>query len=941
MTEHFERRLLTAAIAQVLFFGCLLAAGSTAFATTASSGNAAVTVAGDQDMQRALIELKNAVAADPDNPELRYRLGNLYLEMRQGSAAEKEFNRALGLGRDDFELRLRLGEAWLQQGRFEKLFGGEFDQSAADSDRDRADLAVLQGNARLVQGNYNAAQDLFEQALAAVPEYAPALIGVIEALIEQAELGPAQIALGRLRNAADADPTAILRLDANIAMAFGRPEEAVGFYRDALNARPWDPILLRGLARAQYERGDLDDALASINRLLSRYPDDADALYLKALTAYRQQDYKLAVQLASALGARPGTTGAGPLFIAGAASYFDGSFQQAREYLARFVALSPDDRTGRQLYGAALLMTDDAAKALAALLPLADEADQDATTLTLLGMAAGLAGDPNKGVNFLQRALELDPENTSLRSRLAATRLLTQDREQGIAELRAIADEAGDYAPAQFVLAGLALSSGDYASAAGAARRSVEAAPDLPESKVIEALAILGQGKLDEAEASFNAILEQHPDHLDAHLGLADVRLRRGDPAGAHAIIERMSNAAPGNVKLQLNLAGIERLLGRSAQAETRLKRVLADNPANPDARVALADHYLAEHLPQSALELLQGGSPAAAPETPIELAMARAEIALDRPADAAARLQTVLKQNPGSVPARLLLADAHARNGQPDLATQQADKAVEIAPNDLSARAERARILLSQPTAPADRLQVAAEDVGDLWKRHPTDAKVQLVRALAILRYPGAEAQVIELLRGAHAGLKSTESATTLADVLMLLGQQEAARNVLDTWLTLHPQDNYARRRRAAVLAEQGDYASAAADLTAAFDRGARSGVANAQAALMLALAGDTAAAREYVNRAGAEHADDPYVLHAQALLELQNGRAKAALRSLEQAVAAAGADATPRLWFDVAQAQISAGNPGEARTILKAILDSGRSFPERAEAEGLLRGL
>ncbi len=64
----------------------------------------------DGELNAAIIELKNAIAANPDDGEARYRLGRLYVELNQPRLAQVELERASDLGIADFGLHAAAGE---------------------------------------------------------------------------------------------------------------------------------------------------------------------------------------------------------------------------------------------------------------------------------------------------------------------------------------------------------------------------------------------------------------------------------------------------------------------------------------------------------------------------------------------------------------------------------------------------------------------------------------------------------------------------------------------------------------------------------------------------------------------------------------------------------------------------------------------------------------
>ena len=81
-------------IACVLSLG-LVACGGESSESLVSQAKASIAKG---DTQAAVIQLKNAVAADEKNADARYELGKLYLDQSDLASAEKEFRRAREAG---------------------------------------------------------------------------------------------------------------------------------------------------------------------------------------------------------------------------------------------------------------------------------------------------------------------------------------------------------------------------------------------------------------------------------------------------------------------------------------------------------------------------------------------------------------------------------------------------------------------------------------------------------------------------------------------------------------------------------------------------------------------------------------------------------------------------------------------------------------------------
>jgi Flp pilus assembly protein TadD len=73
------------------------------------------------DVRGSIIELKNAIQKNPDSPQARMLLGQVYLKAGSGAEAEKELLRAQQLGISRDSLAPQLGEALLLMGEYQRL----------------------------------------------------------------------------------------------------------------------------------------------------------------------------------------------------------------------------------------------------------------------------------------------------------------------------------------------------------------------------------------------------------------------------------------------------------------------------------------------------------------------------------------------------------------------------------------------------------------------------------------------------------------------------------------------------------------------------------------------------------------------------------------------------------------------------------------------------
>jgi YaiO family outer membrane protein len=93
-----------------------------------------------------------------------------------------------------------------------------------------------------------------------------------------------------------------------------------------------------------------------------------------------------------------------------------------------------------------------------------------------------------------------------------------------------------------------ARTAGDSQGAIEALSRAVAADPANADAQLQLGLALLGAGRLDQAEAAFRRTLELAPQYADARIGLARVAQRRGDSAAA---IAALAPVPAGNIEAE------------------------------------------------------------------------------------------------------------------------------------------------------------------------------------------------------------------------------------------------------------------------------------------------------------------------------------------------------------------------------------------------------
>jgi tetratricopeptide (TPR) repeat protein len=241
------------------------------------------------------------------------------------------------------------------------------------------------------------------------------------------------------------------------------------------------------------------------------------------------------------------------------------------------------------------------------------------------------------------------------------------------------------------------------------ARASSQGKPEAIEARALLGAELYDGGRSAKAERVYRELLKQHPEHVGALVGLAQILIDRDDLDGAGAVIERALKANPESIPaLQMKIAW---LLGRDqaaeavSQAESALRR--AANSAALQGALGDAQRSYGD-LPKAieAYRKVVGLNPEWAPGwTRLGESLAQNGDA----AEAQAALTRALERNPESYPAYRALARLYFDNGQPEQAVGAWERALHLQPDRGEAHEGMAEALLAA-RRPAEARRYAEE---------------------------------------------------------------------------------------------------------------------------------------------------------------------------------------------------------------------------------------
>ena len=428
---------------------------------------------------------------------------------------------------------------------------------------------------------------------------------------------------------------------------YAQAAEVLGRARELAAEEPrWS--YLEAVALQELRR--LDAAAAALERTLALYPGDAAAAVRLAQVELERGRPEQARPLFERARADAGTRAAA-LFGLGriaaaerrwseAAGHFEAALAEQRQASSIRHPLALAYRELGQLDRARALLGEAGAVPVVFSDPRLDEAKRAATgpgIYALRAVEAARRGNPQRVLDYLRRAVALDPTNDHLRQGLAAELEEQGERDAALGEYR----EAVRLAPASPVAhlnLGLALARrGALEEGLGALRRAVELAPDLQPAQLGLGELLLRARRPEEALVPLGRARELDPADDTARLRLAlahaqsgEVAAGRGEAAGAIDHLRAAVALGPEQKTAHFNLATLLAATGAHDEAARGYARVLALDPGDRDAHLGRAQALAAAGRPAEARAALEEGL-RKLPGNPV-LTAALAELAATRP---------------------------------------------------------------------------------------------------------------------------------------------------------------------------------------------------------------------------------------------------------------------------------------------------------------------
>lgn len=522
------------------------------------------------------------------------------LAVQDGLGAEIILREMLAAGTPEAEIAAYLGEAELQQDQIEEarrwLEPGSFTDATSG-----LGFHML-GRVRMRDGNLPGAGKAFDRALEFIPNSPDLWVDIgrlrylggeqkqaLEASIRAAQLGPENIAALQFR--------AQLVRDA-MGLAAALP-----WYEAALKRKPNNLVLMGDYAATLGDLGEYRDMLVVVREMIALDEDNARAFYLQAVLAARSGQFDLARYLLDRSGSQQSGQPAA-LLLSAIVDLETGNYASASQTLDRLERIQPDNARVRLLAARSLALGGNHRELVYRFGELAKQQGASSYLTTLVGRSYEVLGERGKAAIYLDLAAQ--GPSTGLRPLPPRTSL------------------------------DVALSRGPQNGGNAAALVRGLIAAKLPAQAI----------------ANAEAFLLRAPGSGDAYALAGDAYLASGQGAQAaeyYAQAAEIRQSWP----LTRRMVAAELASGRRQSALTLLEYELANNSANSDAAILLAQAELQSGDANKAALLIDLAMANGASRDPQAwMLLARAALALDdaeTARNAAMRAYSLQRMNPAA----------------------------------------------------------------------------------------------------------------------------------------------------------------------------------------------------------------------------------------------------------------------------------------------------
>ena len=749
------------------------------------------------EYRAAVIEAKNALKVNSNNAEARWFLGQIYLEVGNGPAAEKELSRAQSLGVDDDAVVPLLLEALLLQAKYLKVL--EQNTAVVKSDNAVAEVHASRGVAYLFLKRFKEARSELEKALDRNPSVLTALVGQARlALVDE----DGELASQRIEKALSINDhyAPAWSVKGDIFQLDGDKENSIEAYSKAIDNQYNNgaELLKRSMLYIELER--FDEARNDLVRLKKRFPKHPQVNYAQGVLAFYEGKYDEAqAQFESAL--KTNSPNIRTTYYLGAVQYLQRNYEQAKNYLTRYVDAVPRHIPGRKLLAVISLEGKEFSLAEELIRPVVKAEPEDVFSLNVLANALIGLDRADEALPLLEKVVLLEPESAAAFTRLSVGLLSKGDVSRGQTALKTAIEIDPQFHQAEIMLVQSYLRDKDYDKAKAAALDFVQRQPENVVAYNLLGAVYISTSQEKEAKQAFNDAINVAPGNPTALIGLARIALQNGDIDQTRKYYQDILKANEGHLLTLLKLADLEAKLGnREAEIAAR-NQAVKQNPEAIQAKVLLAREYLRDRKVEDARALFSDVTDEDRNNPYVLGMLGEIQLATNDFVSAKLTFQRLVEGIPNQSQSHFLLAKAYRGLNENVLYRQELEKSLSLNPDNLVAKIALAELMAAEGETEAANNHLDSLKNEEVLK----DTPELLVLEGKVLLATGKNEQALSIYKKLFELFPNTSTVLTLAAQEWSMGDEGGSTGRLKQWLSEHPDDTNVRLILAGHYLESG----------------------------------------------------------------------------------------------------------------------------------------
>ena len=519
----------------------------------------------------------------------------------------------------------------------------------------------LKGDLLRVQGNGEAAVEMYRKVVNAQPSNMLARTALISSLAQQGKLDEADLQLKELVAIAPNSPQTQY-LQALVAYVHHNYPVAREHVEKQIAAAP---EYLPGLLLASsiyYQSGSYAEAEATLGKILERDPDQQLARRLLVSTYMRTGQLRSAFEAIKPVLDKIGNN-SDMLALAGEVTLKNGDAQSALRYFEKAAALDPHNGAKRTAVAVTQLSMGDSDLGIR---QLEDTAATDSGTSADIALISAMMqrGDYGKALDAITRLEKKEPKSPAPHYLRGVATLAEHDAANARRSFEKAISLDPAYLPAASSLARLDLADHAPDMAKERFERVLAKAPQNSDAMLALADLALQTGRSsEEARKQIDAAIAAKPTDSVPRIALTLLYLRTKEPKKALAAAQEAIAALPGRPEILDILGQAQTAAGQSNQAVVTYKQLAEMRPGTPLSYLRLADSQFAVNDDEAATTSLRKALAIKPDLLAAQRALIRLDVKSGRFSDAIAVARNIQKQHPKDPIGYRVEGDIHALN--------------------------------------------------------------------------------------------------------------------------------------------------------------------------------------------------------------------------------------------------------------------------------------